>query len=98
MGQYELLISKSLLKVIIGSFLQNSLRTKTAEYLLISLDLELLSDESQLMAYSRAFSTFSAVIDPPALAKFPKHSAAFSTSSGLLILSCLIIMGIILLT
>ena len=80
-------MSNNLLNVITGSFRLYSRKIKTAEYFLISVDLGLVSYESQITAVFKDLSMTSAVIEPPASAKFPKHSAPFSTSSGLFVVS-----------
>jgi len=88
-----------LLKVITGSFCENSLRIKTAEYFLISLLFGLLFYLSNSIARSRVSSIFLTVMLPPDLAKFPKHSAPFSTVSWFVFVSsCCRTSGISLLT
>ena len=71
-------LSNNLLKVIIGNFLQNSFKTSTAPYFLL-LDFGSLSESMSITLWGME-STASAVFLPPASARIPRHSAAFSTN------------------
>ena len=67
--------------VIIESFLQNSLRTRTALYFLTLFDFGSLSSSKNYITVYKASSTASAVILPPASANIPRQSAVLSTNS-----------------
>jgi len=67
------------LNVTIGNFLQNSFKTRTAPYFLLK-DFGSLSAKIS-MTLCGIESTASAVFLPPASARIPRHSAAFSTNA-----------------